>query len=191
MIFEKVPSYLWIDSPEAYARSILILVILLVTSQKVIWPVGGQIFTKTIWCFRWNVLYLTITKEFEEKCDGMSFRWICTPPYHHCRIFDNLSLENAQQQWTALMKWPQVWWGGPSKIWSILASGTNTRWVDHSILFLALPCFLIDTIPVFWAYFIPVDLALPKLQVISHMDYGKERKRIINIVLINQKPIHK
>ena len=65
----KCPLYLWIDTPQAYARSILILPILLGKIQKVIWPVGCQIFTKTIWCFRWNVLYLTITKEFEGKFD--------------------------------------------------------------------------------------------------------------------------
>ena len=57
---------------------------------------------------------------------------------HHCRIFDNSNVENAQQQWTALMKWPQHWWGGQSKIWSILASGTNIRWVVHSIHLLEL-----------------------------------------------------
>ena len=39
------------------------------TGQKSYWPVGGQIIMKTVLCFRWNILYLTKTKEFGGRHD--------------------------------------------------------------------------------------------------------------------------
>ena len=46
--------------------------------QKSYWPIGGQIFMKTVQFFRWNILYLTITKEFWGKHD---FFVVCNPTY--------------------------------------------------------------------------------------------------------------